>query len=75
MARELAEEREYEVPAGYDSRYDHFVNFFEGVRERTPVVEDPIVGFRAAAPALLANLSYRDKRMYEWDPDAMKLVT
>ena len=75
MARELAEEREYEVPAGYDSRYDHFVNFFAGVRERTPVVEDPIVGFRAAAPALLANLSYRDKRMYEWDPDAMKLVT
>lgn len=75
MARDLAEEREFEVPGGYDSRYDHFVNFFEGVRERKPVVEDAVVGFRAAAPALLANLSYRDRRRYDWDPDAMRLVS
>lgn len=75
MAHEFGEVREFEEPNGYDSRYDHFVNFFEGVRERTSVVEDPVVGFRAAAPALLANMSYFNKKMYTWDPDEMKLVS
>ena len=75
MARTMAEETEFEEPPGYDSRYDHFVNFFEGVRNRTPTVEDTVVGFRAAAPALLANLSYFNNRIYDWDPDTMKLVS
>lgn len=75
MERELGEVREFEVPDGYDSRYDHFVNFFDGVRNGTPTVEDAVVGFRAAAPALLANLAYRDNRIYDWDPDGMKLVS
>ncbi len=75
MARALSEVTEFDAPSGYDSRYDHFVNFFEGVRNRTPTVEDAVVGFRAAAPALLANLSYFDKRIYDWDPVGMKLVS
>ncbi|MEX0748262.1 MAG: Gfo/Idh/MocA family oxidoreductase [Rhodothermales bacterium] len=75
MDRNLGEVREFEVPGDYDSRFDHFANFFDGVRTRTPAVEDAVVGFRAAAPALLANMSYFDKRIYRWDPDAMKLAS
>jgi predicted dehydrogenase len=75
MGRDLGEVREFQVPRDYDSRFDHFANFFDGVRTRTPAVEDAVVGFRAAAPALLANMSYFDKRIYRWDPDAMKLAS
>ncbi len=61
----------YKVPSGYDSRYDHFVNFFQSVRTQTPVHEDAVFGLRAAAPALLANTSFLDKRMVGWDPEKM----
>ena len=74
MDRELGETREFDVPRGYDSRYDHFANFFEGIRTRTQAIEDAVVGFRAAAPSLLANMSYFEKKAYRWDPDAMKII-
>jgi predicted dehydrogenase len=64
----------YVVPKGYDERLDHFVNFFESVRKGKPVYEDATFGFRAAAPALLCNESYRQKREIDWDPIAMKVV-
>lgn len=67
-------EEEYSAPRGYDQNYDHFDNFFTAVRNKTKVVEDTVFGFRAAAPALLSNLSYFEKRIVEWDPDAMKLI-
>ena len=38
------------------------------------VVEDATFGFRAAAPALLCNMSYRDKRIFDWDPEGMRVV-
>jgi hypothetical protein len=38
------------------------------------VVEDPVFGYRAAAPALACNLSYYEKRAVYWDPVAMKVV-
>jgi predicted dehydrogenase len=63
----------YVVPKGYDERFDHFVNFFRCVRERKPVYEDATFGYRAAAPALLCNESYRQKKEIEWDPVAMKV--
>ena len=44
------------------------------MRSRQPVVEDAVFGFRAAGPALLTNMSYFDKRPYQWDPQAMKIV-
>jgi hypothetical protein len=62
------------VPKGYDERLDHFVNFFRAVREKRPVYEDAVFGFRAAAPALLCNDSYRQNRAIGWDPEAMKVV-
>jgi predicted dehydrogenase len=61
-------------PAGYDSRLDHFRNFFASVRSRKPVVEDALFGLRAAAPALLCNLSYEQRRPVTWDADAFKLT-
>jgi predicted dehydrogenase len=65
----------YTVPKGYDERFDHFVNFFNSVREGKPVYEDATFGYRAAAPALLCNESYRRKREIDWDPVEMKIVS
>jgi hypothetical protein len=38
------------------------------------VIEDPTFGFRAAGPALLANLSYFEQKECKWDPVGMKQV-
>jgi hypothetical protein len=65
----------YVVPKGYDERFDHMVNFFRSVRDRKPVYEDATFGYRAAAPALLCNESYRQKREIDWDPVGMKVVS
>ena len=46
---------------GSDDDLEHFTNLFEGIRNNKPVIEDPIVGFRAAAPCLAANDSYLEK--------------
>jgi predicted dehydrogenase len=64
----------YKVPDGYDEHLDHFTNFFMGVRTGKPVVEDPVFGFRAAAPCLAANESYFQKKIINWDPVNMKLI-
>jgi predicted dehydrogenase len=64
----------FKVPKDYDERYDHLVNFFKSVRHGSPVYEDAVFGFRAAAPALLCNDSYRQGRVIGWDPLAMKVV-
>ena len=56
------------------AHFDHFMNFFDGVRNGTPVTEDAVFGLRAAAPALACNNSYFDGRIIHWDPEEMKLV-
>jgi hypothetical protein len=62
------------VPPGkYDERLDHFKNFFRAMRTREQVLEDAAFGFRAAAPALMANVSFFENRICEWDAEAMKL--
>lgn len=60
------------APDGYDDRFDHFVNFFESVRHKKPVVEDAVFGFRAAAPCLACNESYFKKKVINWDPVKMR---
>jgi predicted dehydrogenase len=63
----------YKLPEGFDEHVAHFTNFFEGVRTGKPVAEDPVFGFRAAAPCLAANESYFQKKIIYWDPVNMKL--
>ena len=58
----------------WGAHLDHFVNFFRGVREGTPVAEDAVFGLRAAAPALACNDSYFDETIVRWDPEAMEVV-
>ena len=70
-----ATEEVYRAPNGYNDRLDHFTNFFTAMREKGSVVEDGAYGFRAAAPALLTNLSYESREIVEWDPNGMKLKT
>lgn len=68
-------EQHFTVQKGYKgAHYDHFNNFFNGVRHGTPVAEDAVFGYRAAAPALLCNDSYFDKKIIYWDPKEMKEV-
>jgi len=64
----------YSVPEGYDERLDHFTNFFESIRNKKPVVEDAIFGYRAAAPCIACNDSYFQKKIIYWDPENMKIV-
>jgi predicted dehydrogenase len=68
-----AKEERFVPPGGYRDRLDHFKNFFNAMRTREQVLEDAVFGFRAAAPALLANVSYFDNRICEWDAEEMKL--
>ena len=62
-------------PPRYSDHLDHHRNFASAVRSGKPVVEDAVFGFRAAAPAVLSNISYFENRIVEWDPQAMKVKT
>ncbi|RMG66579.1 MAG: gfo/Idh/MocA family oxidoreductase [Bacteroidetes bacterium] len=64
----------YSAPEGYSDHYDHWAGFIQAVREGGKVVEDGAFGFRAAAAALLTNVSYAEKKAVKWDPEAMKRV-
>ena len=65
----------YTAERGYKgAHYDHFANFFHAIRTNGTVAENPIFGFRAAAPALLCNDSYRQEKFIKWDPVNMKVV-
>jgi len=65
----------FAAPAGYDPRFDHFVHFFNAVRQGKPVYEDAVFGYRAAAPALLCNESYAQSKLIGWDPVNMKVTS
>jgi predicted dehydrogenase len=64
----------YLAPEDYDEHLEHFINFFDGVRENKPLVEGPEFAFRAAAPCLACNDSYFRKKIINWDPVGMKVV-
>ncbi len=54
--------------------YDHFVNFFNAIRNGTKVAEDAVFGYRAAAPALLCNDSFYQDTAIHWNPESMQLI-
>lgn len=66
----------YEAEKGYKgAHFDHFYNLFNAIRNKKPVVEDALFGYRAAAPALLCNDSYFNNKIIRWDPQNLKLTT
>ncbi|MFP2995249.1 Gfo/Idh/MocA family oxidoreductase [Spongiivirga sp. MCCC 1A20706] len=65
----------FKAEEGYKgAHYDHHGNLINAIRNNGSVIEDPIFGFRAAAPALLCNDSYFNDKFMKWDPVKMKLV-
>jgi hypothetical protein len=60
-------------PPRYSDHLDHHLNFASAIRSGKPVVEDAVFGFRAAAPAVLSNVSYFENRIVEWNPQTMKV--
>ena len=53
----------WEAPRDYKGgHYDHFYNFFQAIRGKGNIVQDPTFGLRAAGAALLANESYFKNR-------------
>ena len=65
----------WEAPDSYKGgHYDHFSNFFQAIRGKGEIIQDPTYGLRAAGAALLANESYFAQKPVNWDPDMMKLI-
>jgi predicted dehydrogenase len=64
----------YRAPDGYSDHYDHFVNWFNAIREGDEILQDGTFGLRAAGPALLTNVSMAEKRVVNWDPIQMKIT-
>ena len=63
------------VEDGYmGAHFDHFMNFFRGVRDGRPVNEDAEFGLRAAAPALACNDSYFGDQIVAWAPEMMEVI-
>ncbi|GAB3748152.1 Gfo/Idh/MocA family protein [Spirosoma pomorum] len=69
---EPAKELRFDAPKDDDAHAKHFADFFTNVRNGSQgTIEDPVFGFRAAAPVLASNLSYFEKRVVNWDPVTM----
>ena len=66
--REAPADLNFVTTRDYNMHDEHLKNFINSVRTRKPAFQDPTFGFRAAAPALLSNISYFEKRIAEWDP-------
>jgi predicted dehydrogenase len=73
---EPVKEVKFTAPDDDDAHMNHFKDFFEHVRKGSlGTIEDPVFGFRAAAPVLACNSSYFEKKVIHWDPVKMKLGT
>lgn len=54
--------------------YDHFFNFFTGIRNKTPLTADVLFGVQSAAPALLCYESYLRGEAIYWDAEKLKVI-
>lgn len=64
---------EYRAPEDYNANLDHHINFYKGIREKAPIVEDALFGMRAAGPALATNKSYYDNAIVKWNPETAQV--
>ncbi len=72
-AASMQAEEKFLPPRGYSDAFEHHRTFISAIRARQAVVEDAMFGFRAAAPALLSNVSYFEQRVCLWNPETMVL--
>ena len=56
------------APGYKGGHYDHFYNFFTGIRQNSQLTSDAEFGVRAAMPALLGMESYYRGEVVYWDP-------
>ena len=64
----------FKVAKGYKGgHYDHFLNFFTGIRNKTPLVSDVLFGVQTAAPALLCYESYLSGNPIYWDAERLEV--
>ncbi|MFD2935809.1 Gfo/Idh/MocA family protein [Spirosoma flavum] len=69
---EPVKEVRFEAPKNDDPSAQHFADFFDNVRKGSQgTLEDPVFGFRAAAPVLACNESYFEQKVVHWDPITM----
>lgn len=69
---EPVKEIKFEAPKDEDAHKAHFTDFFTNVRSGSQgTIEDPVFGFRAAAPVLACNESYFSNKVVYWDPVTM----
>jgi hypothetical protein len=66
-------EESFDPPLRYNDHLDHHMTFVNAIRSNQPVTENGLFGLRAAAPALLSNVSYFQKRVVEWDPSTCQV--
>lgn len=70
--KEPVKEIKFESPKDEDEHRMHFADFFDNVRKGSQgTIEDPVFGFRAAAPVLACNESYFENKVIHWDPVSM----
>ncbi|KAF5033789.1 MAG: Gfo/Idh/MocA family oxidoreductase [Petrimonas sp.] len=53
--------------------YQHFLNFFNGIRNDTPLTADVFFGVRSSAPALLSNESSQRNQALYWDAEKLNV--
>lgn len=72
----IIESREYvyRAPDGYNDRYDHFGFFFDAIRNGTSLTQNSTFGLRTCGPALLSNISHRENKIINWNPQSMEIV-
>ncbi len=59
-------------PRDHNAHLEHHRNFYNALRTRKPFFEDAVFGLRTAGPALLANHSYYERKICEWDAERMR---
>jgi len=65
----------YYAPPGYNDDREHLWNFFESVRTRRPSVEDATFGNNTALCCHMANYSYFNSTIANWDAAKKRIVS